>query len=124
MDHFELGGVQVFVGVDQRPPDETDENSSKGDEGIPAMVSECGEEGYVQGDKAGTQREQVVVGGLALLSYVLRCLNEQFVLLQKMVLVFLAIFLRRSALELARQSASTADEDFQVVPSPVVHVVG
>jgi hypothetical protein len=41
-----------------------------------------------------------------------------------MVLVFLAIFFRRAALEFGgRQSASTAYEDFQIVPRPVVHLV-
>lgn len=38
-------------------------------------------------------------------------------------MVLLAIFLRRPALELGRQSAGTADEDFQIRPRPVINFV-
>jgi len=98
VDHRELRRVQVLVRVHQRPPDEAHDQARGGDQSVPPMVSKRREEDHKQRYQTGIQREQIVVCVLPLVAGMLRGLDEQLVLFQQVVLIFVAVLLRRPAL--------------------------
>jgi len=118
--------IQVFVGIHERVPDITNDESSGRHQSIPSVTTKRGKENNEQRHQTGIEREQVVIGILAFVADMLRCLDEQLVLLQQVVLVLFAVLLGRPALQLRTccQLAIPLDERLQIVPSPFVHFVG
>jgi hypothetical protein len=101
MYHIKFRLVQMLVGLHHRPPNEAHDDSGAGNQYIPSVVPKGGKENNEERHQTGIQGQQVIVGVLALVADVLRRLDKKLVLLQQMVLVFLAVFLWRSALESA-----------------------
>ena len=53
VDHRELRCVQVLVRIHQRPPDETHDQSGRGDQGVPPLVAERRVEDHEQRYQTG-----------------------------------------------------------------------
>ena len=64
------------------------------------MMPKRRQKGYVQRDQRGVYGKEKVVSVLAAFAGLLRRFNVQLVLLQQMILILVAVFLRRSALQL------------------------
>ena len=83
VDDGELCSIQILIRVHQRIPNEADNQPSGWYQYIPPAMPKRRKENNEQCHQTGIQRQQVVVGVLALVADMLRRLDKKFVLLQQ-----------------------------------------
>src|SRR5690348_8746800 len=100
MDNRKLRCIQVLVVIYQRMPNKTDDKASHRDNCIPAMISKRREKPNKKRYERRIEREKKIVRLLPSFTDMLRCVDEQFVLLQQVIVIFIAVLLRSLALQL------------------------